>query len=159
MTKIKITEKKDLNKIATIVSENFSGLKKIKDANKWVRCNFLAFPRTQYFVAKTNGEISGYVLWLEKGGFRKEAVFELEQIAVAKKFQGQGIGKELIKKSVLEIKKYLDKRKSILKVIEVTTGTENRAQRLYKKTLGAEAECVVKNLFRGDEVIMLARFN
>jgi len=156
---IKKASTKDLDRIAEIASENFSGLKNIKDAKKWIRCNFLTFPRTQYFVAKTNGKISGYILWLEKGGFRKEAVFELEQIAVGKNFQGQGIGTELIKKSLSEIKKYLKKRGSVLKVVEVTTGTDNRAQGFYKKTLGAEAECVIKNLFRGDEVIMLARFD
>lgn len=149
---------KDLNKIALIASENFSGLKNIEDAKKWVGCNFSAFPRTQYFVAETDGKISGYVLWLEKGGFRKESVFELEQIAVDKKFHGQGIGTQLIKKSLLELKKYLEERGSVLKAIEVTTGTDNRAQELYKKTLGAETECVIKDLFRGDEVIMIARF-
>lgn len=153
---IKRAKIKDLNEIAKIGADNFSGLK--TDARKWVRCNFLAYPRTQYFVAITNGKISGYILWLEKGGFRKESVFELEQIAVSKNFQGQGIGAQLIEKSLPEIKKYLKKRGAVLKAIEVTTGTDNRAQGLYKKTLGAEVECVVKDLFRGDEVIMISRF-
>ena len=155
---IKRATNKDLNEIAKIGSENFSGLKELKKAKKWVSCNFSAFPRMQYFVAKLNGKISGYILWMEKGGFRKESVWELEQIAVSEYFQGQGIGTQLIEKSLLEIKRYLKKRGSRLKAIEVTTGTENRAQNLYKKTLGAEVECVVKNLFRGDEVIMIARF-
>ena len=155
ITRVKI---KEINKIAKIAAQNFSGLKKIADAKKWASCNFSAYPRAQYFVAKTKGKISGYILWIEKGGFRKEAVFELEQIAVAKDFQGQGIGTQLIEESLLEIKKYLKKRGSILKAVEVTTGTDNKAQGLYKKTLGAEIECVVKNLFRGDEVIMIARF-
>ena len=161
---IKITKSKakDIEGIAKIGSENFSGLSDLKYARKWIMCNFSAFPRTQYFVAKgpkgPPGKISGYILWIEKGGFRKQAVFELEQIAVAKDFQGQGIGTQLIEESLLEIKKYLKKRGSILKAVEVTTGTDNKAQGLYKKTLGAEIECVVKNLFRGDEVIMIARF-
>jgi ribosomal protein S18 acetylase RimI-like enzyme len=155
---IKKATKKDIRKIAKIASENFSGLKDFKKAKKWVVANFSACPRTQYFVALRDKKITGYILWLEKGGFRKEAVLELEQIAVDKNFQGQGVGTELIKQSLLEIKKYLRKRGSVLKAIEVTTGTENKAQNLYKKTLGAEPECVVKNLFRGDEVIMIARF-
>jgi len=155
---IKKATKKDFNEIAKIGSENFSGLKNMKDAKKWVKCNFSAFPRAQYFVIRTNKKISGYILWLEKGGFRKESVFELEQIAVGKNFQGQGIGTQLVEKSFLEIKKYLKKRGSKLKAIEVTTGTDNKAQGLYKKILRAEQECVIKNLFRGDEVIMIARF-
>lgn len=158
--KIKISKaiKKDIKGIAKIASENFSGLREKKYAIKWISCNFASFPRTQYFIAKINNEIAGYVLWLEKGGFREEAVFELEQIAVSKEFHGQGVGTELILKSVSEIKKYLKKRKARLKAIEVTTGAENKAQNLYKKTLGAEPECIIKNLFRGDEVIMMARF-
>ena len=155
---IKRTKSKDLRDIVKIASENFSGLKDIKKAQKWVRANFLAFPRTQYFVSKTSGKVSGYILWIEKGGFRKESVFELEQIAVGKNFQGQGIGTELITKSLSEIRRYLKERGSVLKAVEVTTGIENKAQNLYKKTLGAEPECIIKNLFRGDEVIMIARF-
>ena len=151
-------KKQDLDKIVKIAFGNFSGLKNAKRAKNWVRGNFSNFPRMQYFVSKNNGKISGYILWVEKGGFRKESVFELEQIAVARDFQGQGIGTQLIEKSLLEIKKYLKKRRSVLKLIEVTTGTDNKAQGLYKKTLGAEAECVIKNLFRGDEVIMIKRF-
>ena len=153
---IRSVNKKDLKKIAEIASENFSGMK--ENGLKWVTCNFLAYQRTQYFVAKTGKDLAGYILWTEKGGFRKEAVFELEQIAVSKKFQGQGIGTQLIEKSLEKIKKYVGKRGSVLKAVEVTTGVENQAQKLYNKTLGAKAECVVKDLFRGDEVIMIARF-
>jgi ribosomal protein S18 acetylase RimI-like enzyme len=156
--KVVRAKKSDFKEIAKIATENFSGLREKKDAAKWVSCNFLAFPRMQYFIARNDKEIGGYILWLEKGGFRKESVFELEQIAVRKTFQGQGIGTKLIEQSLPEIKKYLKKRKAVLKAVEVTTGTENQAQNLYKKTLGAEPECVVKNLFRGDEVIMIARF-
>ena len=156
--KIIKADKKDVEKIAEIAAENFSGLKEKRNAIKWIECNFSAFPRTHYFIAKTQNEIAGYILWLEKGGFRKEAVWELEQIAVKKTFQGQGIGTELIEKSFLELKKYVKKRGSFLKAIEVTTGKDNKAQDLYKRTLGAKVECAVKDLFRGDEVIMIARF-
>ena len=159
--KIKIlrARKNDLKKISEIAAENFSGLKEKNSSIKWITCNFNAFPRTQYFVAKKEKDIAGYILWLEKGGFRKESVWELEQIAVGKKFQNQGIGLQLIEKSFLEIKNYLKKRKSSLKAIEVSTGTHNQAQNLYKKILGAEPECLIKNLYRDDEVIMIARFD
>jgi ribosomal protein S18 acetylase RimI-like enzyme len=149
--------KKDLASIAKIASESFSGFKDLKKSKKWVSCNFLAFPRGQYFVAKNKDNILGYALWVEKGGFRKESVFELEQLAVKKDFQGQGIGTEIIKKSFLEIKKYVAKRGDSLKIVEVTTGTDNKAQNLYKKTLGAEPECVIKDFFSRDELIMIAR--
>jgi ribosomal protein S18 acetylase RimI-like enzyme len=156
---IKRANNQDLEKISQIASENFSGLRDVKDARQWVTCNFSAFPRMQYFVAEDSGSMAGYILWLEKGGFRRESVFELEQIAVAKKFQGQGIGTQLIEKSLMEIKNHVEARGAKLKAVEVTTGTDNGAQKLYKKTLGANPECVIKDLFRGDEVIMIARFS
>lgn len=163
--KILKAEKKDLKAISEIASENFSGLKEKRDAIKWIACNFNAFPRMQYFVAyfssnsqKSVKEIAGYILWIEKGGFRKESVWELEQIAVKKEFRGKEIGTQLIENSFLEIKNYLKKRKSSLKAIEVTTGLQNKAQSLYKRILGAKTECVIKDFFREDEAIMIARF-
>lgn len=156
---IKITKLKEKNikTIAEIASASFSGLKDIKKAKKWIYCNFKAFPRFQYFVAKSKNKILGYILWTEKGGFREKSVWELEQIAIEEKFRGQGIGKKLIKDSLSEIKKYLKKRKSVLELIEVTTGTGNKAQKLYKEVLGAEVEAIIKDFFRGDEAIMIAR--
>lgn len=158
MIKISKLAKKEINQAVLIAGRSFSGLSGKNKAKKWVECNFKAYPRMQYFVAKENKKIIGYILWVEKGGFRDKSVWELEQIAVDEKHRGRGIGTELITKSLPEIKKYLKKRKSGLKLIEVTTGKENRAQDLYKKTLGAKPECVVKDFFRGDEVIMIARF-
>lgn len=158
MIKIQPLKKQEIIKVAEIASQCFKGLKDIKKARKWISCNFKAYPRMKYFVARKDKEILGYILWMEKGGFRKEAVLELEQIAVSPKYQGKGIGAKLIKESLIEIKKDLKKRNSKLKLIEVTTGTENQAQKLYKKTLGAEPEAVLKNIFRGNEVIMLKRF-
>ena len=156
--KILKAQKKDIKKIAEIAAENFSGLKENKDAIKWVMCNFSAFPRMQYFVAKKENKIAGYILWVEKGGFRRESVWELEQIAVEKIFQRQGIGAQLIEQSFLEIKNYLKKRKSFLKAVEISTGAQNQAQNLYKEILGVKTECVIKDLFRGDEVIMIAKY-
>lgn len=156
--KISKLKKSEVNAVAKIASQSFSGLKEIKNAKKWVLGNFSNYPRFQYFVAWQGKEVAGFILWQEKGGFRKDSVFELEQITVEEKFRGQGIAKELIVQSLEEIKKYLKKRGSTLKLIEVTTGTDNKAQELYKKTLNAEPECVVKDFFRGDEVIMISRF-
>jgi len=155
--KVLRAEEKDLKEMVEAATENFSGLKEKENAAKWLNCNFAAFPRMQYFVAKKLSEVAGYILWVEKGGFRKESVFELEQIAVKKIFQSQGIGTKLIEKSFWEIKNYVESRGSTLKLVEVTTGTENQAQKLYAKTLGAEAECTIKDFFREDEVVMIAR--
>jgi len=157
--KINKAKKEDIPAIVKVASACFRGMKDFKKAKKWINCNFKAFPRTQYFVAKYNQLVLGYILWMEKGGFRKKAVIELEQIAVLPDFQNKEIGSKMIKESLKEIKKYLKKRESKLKLIEISTGTTNKAQRLYKKTLNAKVKAVIKDLFRGDEVIMIARFS
>lgn len=158
MISIKKARQNQINDIAKIASQCFSGVKNLSYAKKWTGCNFKAYPRMQYFVAQEKNRILGYILWVEKGGFRKESVIELEQIAVDPEHQGKGIGTKLIFESLSEVEKYLNKRGSKLKLVEVTTGTANYAQGLYKKTLNAKVEALIKNLFRGDEVIMIARF-
>lgn len=151
-------KKEDIPAMAQIASLCFSGMKDIRKAKKWISCNFAAFPRLQYYVAKQKRKVLGYVLWIEKGGFRQKAVFELEQIAVHPFYRHQGIATKLIKESLFKIKNKLKKRKAVLKLIEVTTGTENQAQQLYKKTLKAQVEAKLKDFFQGDEAIMIARF-
>jgi len=144
--------------VVDIASECFSGLRNKEHAKEWILCNYKAMPRTRYFTAQKNGTIIGYALWMEIGGFRKEAVLELEQIAVSPEHRGGGAATILITDSLAEMQKIIESRGGRLKIVEITTGIENHAQKLYKKALGAKPEVVIKNLFRGDEVIMLARF-
>ncbi|MDD5750033.1 MAG: GNAT family N-acetyltransferase [Candidatus Pacebacteria bacterium] len=157
MLKIQSLTKKDISAVAKIANQCFRGYGSFSGAKKWLSCNFGAYPRMQYFLAKEKDEILGYILWLEKGGFRKEAVWELEQIAIKETARGRGVATFLIEQSLKKILSYLKERGSKLKTIEVTTGTENQAQRLYQKTLNARPEAVIKDFFRGDEVIMIAR--
>jgi len=142
--------------MAQIANECFKGYGSLKGAAKWLTCNFSAFPRAQYFAAKEKDKIIGYILWLEKGGFRKEAVWELEQIAVSQDCQGRGVGAKLVLDSLVIIKKNLKKRGSNLKLVEITTGL-HQAPYLYQKTLGAKKEAILKDFFRGDEMILIAR--
>ncbi len=148
----------DIDDVVKVYLDCFKGMRDPEVVERWIRCNFNAYPRMQYFVAEMDGKVVGYILWVEIGGFRKEAVLELEQIGVLRDYRGQGIGSKLIIKSLEEMKKYLIERGSKLKLVEVTTGTSNQAQKLYMKTLNAKPECLIKDLFRGDELIMIARF-
>ncbi len=156
-TSVRRVGRRGSENIVRIMQENFSGNKTINAARGWVEYNFNAFPRMQYFVITIDERVVGYILWTEHGGLREEAVWELEQIAIDKNQQGQGLGLQLIKESLSMLIEYLQNRRSTLKLIMVTTGTENKAQRLYQKSLGAVVEATVKNLYRGDEVIMIAR--
>lgn len=149
----------DDEEVAKIGSENFSGLR--EHGLAWIRRKASAWPVYQYFVALLDRQLVGYVLWTEHGGFRKEAFYELEQIAVAKNHQGKGIGSELITRSLQMVRGYLRERESWLKTIGVTTSKENeKAQRLYGKTLSAKIVATIPNLYQFgvDEVIMIARY-
>mgnify|MGYP001594815292 CR=1 FL=1 len=130
----------------------------LSDAREWISASWRAAPRTSYFVLEDEqGQVIGYILWLEKGGFRKEAVLGLEQIAVAVSSRGKGAGRLLVTKSLEWLKDGLALQERTLKLVEVTTGTTNEAQRLYESTLGAVVVATISDLYAGDEVIMVAR--
>nr|WP_172559444.1 GNAT family N-acetyltransferase [Vibrio fluvialis] len=128
-----------------------------RHSQQWLQCNFNAAPRYLCFVAQQANVIVGYIIWVQKSGFRPEAVLELEQLAVAPKHQGKGIGRELITASLPLVKAQLSKQGSTLKHIMVTTRADNFAQQLYRETLGAEVETTISNLYSADEVLMIAR--
>jgi ribosomal protein S18 acetylase RimI-like enzyme len=146
---------KDINSVAIVHGNAFS---RQLGSTKWVTCNFNARPRIMIFVAVTkDNQIVGYIQWLQKSGFRKEAVVELEQIAVLPVFHGMKIGTTLINQSLEFVKQYLTSQNSILKTVIVTTRSDNRAQNLYEKTLNAKVSATIKNLYSYDEVVMISR--
>lgn len=124
---------------------------------EWISCNFKAYPRIRYFVAVIEEKVVGYIQWIEKSGFRKEVILELEQIAVRPSDQNRGIGTQLIKKSLLLIQEELADRNASIKHLLVTTRDDNPAQELYFKTINAKIECTIRNLFSADEVLMISR--
>ncbi len=157
MIEIKSMTKNDIVSVARIHSEAF-----IRQcaSTKWVRCNFNAFPRIMMYVATDEKkQVVGYIQWVQKSGFRKESVIELEQIAVLQKFQGNKIGSELIKRSLEFVREYLARQSSTLKAVIVTTRADNFARNLYEKTLDVEVAATVKNLYSADEVFMIATYN
>ena len=128
-----------------------------RESTKWVISNFAAYPRIMMFVARDEqNKVIGYIQWIHKSGFRQECVIELEQIAVLKANQNQGVATKLIHQSLADVQFYLKEKGATLKSILVSTRADNKAQELYKKTLGAEVVSVIKNLYSADEVIMIA---
>jgi ribosomal protein S18 acetylase RimI-like enzyme len=119
----------------------------------WLDCVFKSFPKSQLFVAERAGEIIGLVFWTEKIGFRKEAVVELEQIAVHPDYQGRGIGIYLIIRSVILVAEKIAERGAKLCHILGNTRVNNNALKLYK-TLGAQPIGKISGLFSADEVFL-----
>jgi ribosomal protein S18 acetylase RimI-like enzyme len=111
----------------------------------------------RYYVSESEGNISGYILWVEKSGFRAQVVLELEQVAVRAQFRNQGVGAALIGVSLIEVSSSIASRGAELATVLVTTRTDNEAQRLYSKILGAKVVAIIPALFSGDEVLMVAR--
>ena len=126
-------------------------------SEEWLECTLNAYPRMLIYVAEVDGAIEGYITWGQKSGFRPEAIIELEQLAVRPASQGRGIGKQLIKDSLNQVREKLAAQGSTLKHAIVTTRADNHAQLIYKEMLGAEVEATITNLYSADEVFMIAR--
>ncbi len=147
----------DLEAIAAIGSESFSGLRPAEDGRRWVEACWRAGPRMQYWVAVRSTTVVGYILWLEKGGFRREAVLELEQVAVRSSLRGQGVGEALIRVSLAALREALRARGARLKLVEVTTGSEQGALGFYERVLHTEVVARIPDFFRGEEYVLIAR--
>ncbi|CAH7046648.1 3-oxoacyl-(Acyl carrier protein) synthase [Vibrio chagasii] len=154
MAQVRFMTEADLNGAALVHQATFV---RQQNSKTWLQCNLSAAPRFLNFVAESDGEIVGYIIWVQKSGFRPEAVLELEQLAVLPTAQGQGLGKKLILDSLPQVKQKLSEQDSTLKHVLVTTRADNFAQKLYQSTLGAEVETTISNLYSADEVLMIAR--
>tara|TARA_R110000772_G_scaffold41573_4_gene96786 strand:- start:237 stop:692 length:456 start_codon:yes stop_codon:yes gene_type:complete len=147
-------QQQDLRQAAKVHELAFS---RQRHSHSWLESSLNAHPRLLCYVAEVDKAVVAYIIWAQKSGFRPESVLELDQIAVHPDFHKQGIGTALITESLPLVKTQLTKQNSTLKHIIVSTRTDNQAQKLYKKTIGAEVETVIENLYSADEVLMIAR--
>ncbi|AKS23508.1 MAG: putative acetyltransferase [Leptospirillum sp. Group II 'C75'] len=120
--------------------------------------NDLLFAAKIHAQSDSNEKILGYCVWTEKSGFRKEAVLELEQVAIEEISRGKGIGRSLIEQSLEMVKECLSDRGSCLKAVLVSTRTDNPAQKIYAHSLGAEPIAVIPGLHSADEVLMVRMY-
>jgi ribosomal protein S18 acetylase RimI-like enzyme len=155
--RVRAARRSDIARIARVGAESFSGLRPLHRAQRWVSACFAASPRLRYWVAEEDRTVLGYILWMEKGGFRKDSVWELEQIAVTSASRRRGVGARLIADSLVSLNRSLARRGAHLKLIEVTTGSEQHAIEFYERTLNAKSVARIPDLFRGDEYLLVAR--
>jgi len=147
----------DITQIVKIYLKCFKGMQKPEHVKKWIKLKHGSYPVNQFFVGILQGKVIGYILWVELGGFRKDAVIELDQIAVTPDYQGKGFGATIIKESLKAVITQLKRRKSRLKLVKTTTGATNEAQKLYKDVLNAKPVATIPDFFRTDEVILISR--
>ena len=154
MAAIRAYRDADLDAVAAIHGASFPRQFHSRD---WIAANARSYPKTRVYVAERVGQVVGFVMWSEKSGFRAQAVVELAQVAVAAEHRRQGIAEALIRRSLAEVEKELAARSATLKAVFVSTRSDNGAQKLYRKALGAEVEATISSLYSGDEVLMVAR--
>jgi len=94
----------DIDEIVPIYLDAFHGMTKREEVKQWMGCRLRAFPQVRCYGIWRNGDLLGYIVWEEHGGFRAKAVLELEQIAVLSQYRGQGTGTQLIVDSLIDIK-------------------------------------------------------
>lgn len=143
----------DIFSVSSIHSEQFPNQINSLD---WVRSNLAAYPRIMIFVARNEqDQIVGYVQWLYKGGFCREAVIELEQLAILKNYQNQDIATKLMMESLESVKNMLRDEKCKLKTIIITTNINHCALDVCKNNLIADKVYEIKNLYSEDEALMI----
>jgi hypothetical protein len=81
----------------------------------------------------------------------------LSKLRFKKQKQHQGIATKPDSSSLADVKNHLRDNLSVLKSILISTRSDNHAQVLYKKTLGAQVIATIKDLYSADEVLMLAK--
>jgi ribosomal protein S18 acetylase RimI-like enzyme len=146
----------ELTDIAEIAKVHFMSFPRQSNSSEWVTTNLRAYPRILIFAAIIDERIVGYIQYIQKSGFRKSAIIELEQMAVLPEYRNLGIGKLLITDTIKLIQQLLKNNNQQIKGILITTRNNNYAKKLYKDVLKAEEVCIINNLYSADEVILLS---
>jgi ribosomal protein S18 acetylase RimI-like enzyme len=120
----------------------------------WIKSSFNSFPRGVYYVVEQHGAIAGYILWCVKNGFREATIVELEQVAVAPQYSGEGLGRKLIADSFERFKQHVADTGYRVGAVMVTTTEGNYAENLYKSTLKVSRAAILTGYASGNEVIL-----
>jgi GNAT superfamily N-acetyltransferase len=152
--------KKSLEILAKINQADFHGNKSLASAKLWLACWLEAYPLYQFFVIEVDNKVAGYIVWIFHGGWEREnIVLELEQIALAKEFQGQGLGSKLISQSFDKVAGWIKKKNSKMKKITATVWFYEKnfpAKKAYGKFF-IEGKCGEREQYGDKEMMMRLR--
>lgn len=160
--KVRAAKTEDLSMIAEINAAAFAGNRgDVQVALEWVQCWFCAFPLYQYFIMEVDGKVVGYIGWQIHGGFlRENPVLELEQIAMAREFQGQKLGPKLIQESleivVSRIQQCNTRMKNQVIVVVWAYETNTHAFKVYEKDF-PDGVMGIRTQYGGNRELMLRK--
>lgn len=142
---------RDIDGVVEVYGQCFKGMREPERIRRHVLSLYKAYPTWQYFIGELQPDdsqkVAGYIRWYEHGGLRQRrpdaleqpvCVLELEQIGVKNDLRGNGIGKKIARESFNQLVDYVNARGDKVKMMMVSTGTENEAQGLYRDVFGAE---------------------
>ena len=153
-TLVRRAEESEVSVIAAVHQEAFPRQLGSED---WVRATLAAYPRMLVYVMTLDCQVVGYVFWAQVSGIRRNAIIELDQVAVLSRLRGQGLGEKLITESLELVKTQLAENSQTIKALLVKTGSKNMAQSLYGRVLGVKVVAEIEGLFSMPEVIMVAQ--
>lgn len=152
-----LVRRADESEISVIAAVHQEAFPRQIDSTDWVRATLAAYPRILAYVLILDDQVVGYVFWVQVSGIRRNAIIELDQVAILSRLRGQGLGEQLIIKSLELVKAQLSENSQTIKTLLVKTGSTNKAQNLYSRILGAHVVAEIEGLFSTPEVIMLAQ--
>ena len=140
-------------KIAKIARDEIYEKLTYKQVETWLKSSG-SLPSTLHFLAEENGKIIGFITWTYYDRYGKQIILEISWLAVAKEYQGQGCGEQLIKESF----KQLQDRWKELEVVAIVVDAdeENKEVRgFYRKVLKPFHETVIPNVWPDGEGMVL----
>lgn len=143
--------------IAAIAGVHGDAFPRQLDSKEWVRATLAAYPRMLAYVLIHDAQLAGFVFWAQVSGFRRNAIVELDQLAVLSKLRGQGFGERLIEESLALVKSQLDANQQTVKALLAKTASDNKAQQLYGRVLGVKPVAEIDGLFAKPEIVMVAQ--
>ncbi|PIP23637.1 MAG: hypothetical protein COX36_02240 [Candidatus Nealsonbacteria bacterium CG23_combo_of_CG06-09_8_20_14_all_38_19] len=146
---IRRATEEEMNAIAVLAAkEIYQGDFTKKEMRGWLTAQF---PFAQHFVVTIGSKIVACATWWLHDRFGNKQMLELSIIAVKSRYRRHGIGKELVRFSLEEVRKWWrDHDKGVSAVIVFTDQENLGSQAFYKAVLEPDQEVILKNVWGED---------